>query len=547
MRSEDRERALTEVRARVVERVVKAAQRGATPLDEVLAESIYQETRRIRDEADSARTKTDKAFWGDVKAKLWRSSERTQKDLLDAAVGHYAQEVVGNFDPKVYQAVTRAGPPALGLLLNAVSPRRILRGFPELPSIDDAMVLQGEIEHIRRLRELGTVILVPTHVSNLDSIIIGFAIYKMGLPPFIYGAGLNLFSSAMIGYFMHNLGAYTVDRKKTDPLYKDVLKTYAGVTLELGYDNIFFPGGTRARSGAVEGKLKLGLLGAGISAYVQNLVKGAQKSKIFIVPATLSYELVLEAETLIDDFLKDVGKSRYIISDDEFSQPRRVFDFVTSLLSLESKIYVTVSRGMDPFGNPVNDDGESLDPMGRSIDTKRYVLEDGVPVEDDARDAEYTREVGERVVEAFLADTVLMPTHVVARAVFGLLRKNNKRTSLIRLVRGGGQFEDVELSEVYEVVDKILGDLRALENGRRVRLDPKLVRQSAEDVVSDGIRHFAIYHTTPAVTRKGDRLFATDRNLLFYYQNRLEGFGVWPEPELTPALSADRRSLGGVS
>ena len=42
---------------------------------------------------------------------------------------------------------------------------------------------------------------------------------------------------------------------------------------------------------------------------------------MFIVPATLSFQLVLEAETLIDDFLKEVGKSRYIITDDEFASP----------------------------------------------------------------------------------------------------------------------------------------------------------------------------------------------------------------------------------
>ena len=32
----------------------------------------------------------------------------------------------------------------------------------------------------------------------------------------------------------------------------------------------------------------------------------------------LVFQLVLEVETLIDDFLKEVGKSRYIITDDEF-------------------------------------------------------------------------------------------------------------------------------------------------------------------------------------------------------------------------------------
>src|SRR5262249_10156551 len=154
----------------------------------------------------------------------------------------YAEEISGNFDDRVYQAVTRVLPPALGLLLNAVSPQRLVRRLPDLPNIDDAILIQGETEQLKRLHEIGTVILVPTHVSNLDSIVIGYALYRLGLPPFIYGAGLNLFSNPLISFFMHNLGAYTVDRKKTDPLYKEVLKEYATLTLENGYDNIFFPG-----------------------------------------------------------------------------------------------------------------------------------------------------------------------------------------------------------------------------------------------------------------------------------------------------------------
>ena len=40
------------------------------------------------------------------------------------------------------------------------------------------------------------------------------ALFRLGLPPYTYGAGLNLFSNKMIGFFMHNLGAYKVDRRK---------------------------------------------------------------------------------------------------------------------------------------------------------------------------------------------------------------------------------------------------------------------------------------------------------------------------------------------
>lgn len=545
MRQEDRERALTDVQHRVVEACVFRAENAGPPLDEVLAESIFQEKKRLREESKGRSHGMDQDFWRNVQDAFHRSNERTQRDLLGRIVRHYAEEVVGNFNDRVYQSVTRALPPALGLLLNAASPKRLLSRLPHLPPIEDAVIVQGHIEELRRLHEIGTVIMVPTHVSNLDSIVVGYAIYRMRLPPFVYGAGLNLFENPMLGYFMHNLGAYTVDRKKRDPLYKEVLKSYAAVTLELGYDNIFFPGGTRSRSGALEKHLKLGLMGTGIEAYVANLQKKKPSPRLFIVPATLSMQLVLEAETLIDDFLKEVGQSRYIITDDEFSKPKLVFDFISKLFSLDSKIYFTIGRGMDPFGNPVDEAGNSLDPLGRVVDPRDYVLKDGEPVLDAARDAEYTREVGERVSEAFARDNQVQATNVVARAAFGLLREKNPSTELLRLIRAGGRYETLELMALHDKVRILHEQLQKLEAAGKVRLDPVMKRGQVEDIVADGLRHFAIFHAQPAVSRQGDQVLVPDRSVAFYYQNRLEGYGLWPEPELPPALSHDRRRLGG--
>jgi len=389
MREEDQERVLTEAVSRIAKDCADAHEAGHRRFDEALADSVYYESHRLKSEKKSSRQKEDAIFWSKV--------------------------------------------PALGLLLNAVSPAKLLGRFGDLPSLDDAVIVQGETEQLRRLREIGTVILVPTHVSNLDSLVIGYALHRMGLPPFIYGAGLNLFSNPLMGFFMHNLGAYTVDRRKKDPLYKAALKEYATLTLEHGYDNIFFPGGTRSRSGATEQRLKLGLLGTGVRAYTHNLIRGAKDSKIFIVPATLSFQLVLEAETLVDDFLKEQGKSRYIISDDEFAKPKRIYDFAKQLMSLDSKIYVTFSRAIDPFGNDVDDEGHSLDPCGREVDPTRFVWTNREPTLDRKREALYTKRAGARIADAFARDSVIQATHLTAWCIFSLMRKQNFNVELIRL------------------------------------------------------------------------------------------------------------------
>lgn len=547
MRAADRERILTDVVSRVVEQTVAGA--GAR-LDEVVADSVYHELRRLKGE------RTDEsAFWHDLKDGLGSVADRELIAITRRIAHRYGDEIAGRFDERVYDSVTRAGEPAIGLLLNAFSPRRLLAavpkalsggGFASMPGVENSIVVQGHVDALKKLRERGTIILVPTHVSHMDSIAVGWALWKMGLPPFLYGAGLNLFSNPMLGFFMRNLGAYTVDRRKTDPLYRNVLKEYAQLTLENGYDNIFFPGGTRSRAGALEKKLKLGLLGTGVSAYGRHLRAGKkERERFFIVPATLSFQLVLEAETLIDDFLQEVGKSRYIITDDEAAKPRRIVDFFTQLFSLDSKIYFTVGQPLDPFGNIVDGDGNSLDQAGRVIDPSRYLMRNGVVVDDAQRDAEFTREVGERVVDTYARDTVIQATHLVAQSALLLLRKKNPQTDLIRLLRAGGRVDDLSLAELYVEVDRELVELRARAANNDVRLAPVLVRGSADDVVAEALKHFASYHTTAALSRRGDRVFATERGLLFYYANRLDGFGLGRAHSLKPALTADHRSIAG--
>ena len=547
MRKQDRERILTDVIGRVVEEKVTTS---GLRLDEVVADSVYHELRRLKGERGDEAT-----FWHELSEGVGSASERELSSLVRRIVRRYAEEICGRFDERVYDAVTRAGEPVIGLLLNAVSPKRLIEGLPSILGdgpqawlgVDKSIVVQGQVAQLHELRKRGTLLLVPTHVSHMDSIAVGWALWKMGMPPFLYGAGLNLFSNPMLGFFLRNLGAYTVDRRKQDPLYKDVLKEYAQLTLENDYDNIFFPGGTRSRTGALEKKLKLGLLGTGVSAYVQNLKNQKKKDRFYVVPATLSFQLVLEAETLIDDFLQEVGKSRYIITDDEATKPRRILDFLTQLFSLDSKIYFTVGRAIDPFGNDVDDEGNSLDPRGRVIDPRDYVLRDGEVTVDPQRDAEFTREVGERIVDAYAKDTVIQATHLCAHATLLLLRKKNPGTDLVRLLRAGGRVEDLALREVYVEVDRELGEMRTLCARGGVRLVPTVEKGSADDVVAEALRHFSTYHTRAALTRRGDRVVATDRALLFYYSNRLEGFGLERGLGLKPALAADHRSLASRS
>jgi glycerol-3-phosphate O-acyltransferase len=114
----------------------------------------------------------------------------------------------------------------------------------------------------------------------------------------------------------------------------------------------------------------------------------------------------------------------------------------------------------------------------------------------------------------------------------------------VRLLRGSGRVDDVELRLVYGEARRLLDEVRGLAKRGGVRLAPLVERGTAEDIVADGLRHFAIYHSRPAVERKGDRVTSGDRALLFYYSNRLEGYRLERAASLKAPLTPDHRSLG---
>jgi glycerol-3-phosphate O-acyltransferase len=297
------------------------------------------------------------------------------------------------------------------------------------------------------------------------------------------------------------------------------------VLIEHGYHSLFFPGGTRSRSGGVERKLKLGLAGTALEAFARTAEQGRTR-KVFFVPATINYLLTLEAETLIDDFLQEEGKARYIIEDDESTRFGRVASFMQKLMGMDAACVIRFSRPLDCFGNFVDDEGNSHDNRGRVVDPVSYIVgRDGKPCRDAVRDAEYTRELGERICESYQRDTVAMATHIVAACAFERLRKSVGRGDVFALLRPRDDVS-VPRSELAEDVDRMMTRVRELEDQGDLVMGPGLKGRSGGQIIEEALRAFAGYHTHEVLTQRGSDLVLYDTRLLFYYQNRLAAHGL---------------------
>jgi glycerol-3-phosphate O-acyltransferase len=500
----------------VVRRVVDA-KRQSGRLELVVNEVAYQEVERLERQRDEE-SRRSLGFWKGILRRVGKMSEAEKLETLRSVAEHMARDIAGNFDPRVYAFATGAVPKLLtGVMKPSRLPEAMLEEQPEV--LSGLLITQGEIPKLRTLAKKGTLVFVPTHSSNLDSIALGYALMREGLPPVSYGAGKNLFTNPIISFFMHNLGAYRLDRRIKAQVYKDVLKSYSCVLIERGYHSLFFPGGTRSRSNLVERHLKLGLAGTAIEAFARNRSRGIDRP-VYFVPTTINYALTLEAESLIEDYLREQGKARYILEDDEFSSIERWVDFFRKLGAMASACVIHFGEPMDCFTNRVDDEGRSVTPEGRVLDPTGYVERRGVPIVDPAREAGYTQQLGEAIAAQYLRDTVIMSTQLVAHVLYRALVAATPGVDLFGRMRYRGDVSlplDALHREVGEARDRLL----ALEAEGQVRVGPSLRRDPPEGIVERALRFWTGYHTSPVATLVGSEVVCEEPPLLFYYGNRL--------------------------
>lgn len=522
----------SKIRSIVISDVVNRtlAEVPTTKIETELTSALYLERQRLKRDRGNfftgKRFKKDRALWNGIQDSLLQPSATVDRaPLLRDVATRFADEIGGRFDPRVYKLATRVLPYGFNWLLNAASVKNILP-WKMTEDVRSRLRVGGEVEHLKRLAAKGTILLVPTHQSNIDSVLIGYVIYLMGLPPFAYGAGLNLFSNPLLSFFMSNLGAYTVDRQKTNRIYRSLLKNYSTRILKQAIHSIFFPAGGRVRSGAIESKLKLGLLGTALDAQLENLKEGRPNPKIFIVPMVTSYHFVLEASTLIDDYLAEAGKHRFIITDDESSQFSKVLNFFWQLFKAESGMTIRVGKPLDIFGNFVDLDGNSIGPNGTMIDPKRWLSSFGELAASPQRDREYTRILGERIVERYHAENTILTSHLVAFTFFESLRERYPDYDLYRFIRMSLAQRTLPWSEFMKEAE--ISHKRILEAADRgmFHVTPELRLLDTKGWVKDGIRNLGLFHGNAVLKRDDSTIYSEDMNLLYYYRNRLAGYGL---------------------
>jgi len=509
--------------------------RKGDQVGKLLAQTIYKERIRVKEDPWKVDPKDDAVFWRKLQKRLAEEIDESDQDaieendrILKEIIHRYAEEIIGSFKNKTFRFARKFLTVVFNRLLNTAANRNIQRVYGTKYKLHDRMRAYGEIEKLRKLFPKGNIVFVPTHFSNLDSVLLGYVLDSiLGLPAFSYGAGLNLYNSGFAAYYMNYLGAYRVDRRKKNVVYLETLKALSSLLNQKGVNNIFFPGGTRSRSGAIEDQLKLGLLGSVIDAQRELLKQGSDR-KVIIVPVVLSYHFVLEAKHLIYQFLKKTGKENFLLpaKKDDSKKKKRIMKFLWEFFSDTSEIIISIGRPMDALGNFVDDNAVSYDQFGKEVNVRDYFEKDGKITTDKQRESVYTRQLSQKIVKRLHKENIVLTSHLTAYAVYKILKRQHPTLDKFALMRIPTEDINFPIAMVADVVTQLQTRLYEMAENNDIILSDD-TKEEPLAIIHDGVVKVGKFHIKKplAINKQGD-IYSRDFALLFYYHNRLEGYNL---------------------
>jgi glycerol-3-phosphate O-acyltransferase len=145
---------------------------------------------------------------------------------------------------------------------------------------------RGDLEDIYNLAQRHPVVFLPSHKSNLDHLVLQYALHENGHPPNHTAGGINM-NFFPVGPLVRRSGVFFIRRTfKDNPVYKFVLQHYIDYLIEKRFTLEWYIEGGRSRSGKLLPP-RFGLLANVVDAY-----RRGKSEDVFLIPVAIAYDQI---------------------------------------------------------------------------------------------------------------------------------------------------------------------------------------------------------------------------------------------------------------
>jgi glycerol-3-phosphate O-acyltransferase len=251
------------------------------------------------------------------------------------------------------------------------------------------------LARLKKVAKDSPLILVPSHKSHIDYMLMSYVFYEYDLSLPHVCAGINL-SFWPMGSIFRKSGGYFIRRSMPgDPLYPLALKSYVQELMREGYFQEFFIEGTRSRSGKLFPP-KMGLLSMMIESFIEDGIED-----VYFVPISIGYERIIEESSYLKE-IKGAKKKK---------------ERFTDLLSLPKFLKRRYGKIYLQFAEPLS--------------LKSLLAKEGKSLlQDPSAFKDLTKDFAQNICMAINEVTVLLPSPLVAIALLSHREKSITRDEI---------------------------------------------------------------------------------------------------------------------
>ncbi len=224
-------------------------------------------------------------------------SPRLQKVIRDmAGDGPREQRVLGFRAVAMLRELEASVDPNAIRAIDAVIDQTVARMYSTFE------VDEPGLERVRQAAKDGSLVLLPSHKSHLDYIVLSRVFHRANMPVPLVAAGDNL-AFFPLGPVLRRAGAFFIRRNfRGDRLYGAVVDAYLRRLLKDGWPLEIFLEGGRSRTGKLLPP-KLGLLSILVDAVLgaPNPAEEKRYRKVTFVPVSIGYERLVEEHAYVEE------------------------------------------------------------------------------------------------------------------------------------------------------------------------------------------------------------------------------------------------------
>jgi glycerol-3-phosphate O-acyltransferase len=105
------------------------------------------------------------------------------------------------------------------------------------------------------------------------------------------------------------------------------------------------------------------------------------------------------------------------------------------------------------------------------------------------------------------------------------LAEQSGERDLYRMLRSRRVTDGLDAADIMARTERLLGVIRQKRQAGQLEASPDL-DGDADRIVAAAERALGFYHAPPPVERRGDRIYVRQPALVYYYRNRLAGYGL---------------------